>query len=51
LADVRKTYDVGPRWEAVLPYAHTLREARASRHGLDDFAAEGWLRPEPIQLA
>jgi hypothetical protein len=48
--DPDKTYDVGRRWEAVLPYVHTLREARASGHGLDNLEAEGWLRTEFVRL-
>lgn len=51
LPDAQKVYDAGPKWEAVLPYVHTLREARASGHGLDDLAREGWLRAERLQLA
>jgi hypothetical protein len=49
--DAEKVYDAGPRWEAVLPYVHTLREARASGHGMDDLVREGWLRPERLRLA
>jgi hypothetical protein len=49
--DAEKTYDVGPRWEAVLPYVHTLREARTSGQGLDDLVAEGWLTVERLPLA
>jgi hypothetical protein len=48
--DAEKVYDAGPRWEAVLPYVHTLREARASGHGMDDLVREGWLRPERLRL-
>lgn len=48
-ADRDRTYDVGRRWEAMLSYVETLREARASAHTLHDLSAEGWLRAETIK--
>ena len=48
--DRDKTYGVGPRWEAVLGYVETLREARASGQAMDDLAREGWLRADSIPL-
>ena len=49
--DAEKMYAVGARWEVVLPYVWTMREAREAEQTLDDLAAEGWLREERLRLA